>query len=169
VFGVKANNLFSTIKPRQHPDNKNLDQLKRMRIKKEQAELPSIGDRGYRKSYGIVTSSPLLPEGWSGPGPLGRGTDREPACFVPECAGKHSKWLHEPITKGAASMNATCCMDTEDEDEGCISVIQCGGIDDAVDGWKMPEHGEDDVVEGESEEEEEEEKTDWRGKKRGGR
>jgi hypothetical protein len=47
-------------------------------------------------------------------------------------AGKHAKWLHELMTKGAASANTARCMDMEEEDQGCINVIQGDGIDDAA-------------------------------------
>jgi hypothetical protein len=43
------------------------------------------------------------------------------------------------MTKGAASVNITCCMDTEEEDERCISVIQCDGMDNAVGSWRTPD------------------------------
>ncbi len=35
-------------------------------------------------------------------------------------------------------MNATCCMDTEEEDKGCVKVVQCDGMDDFADEWRTP-------------------------------
>jgi hypothetical protein len=29
-------------------------------------------------------------------------------------------------------------MDTVEEEEGCVDVIQCNGIDDAADVWRTP-------------------------------
>jgi hypothetical protein len=52
-----------------------------------------------------------------------------------------AKWLHEEMTKGMAALNATCCMDREDEEESCINVVKCegNGMEDSADGWKTPE------------------------------
>jgi hypothetical protein len=30
-------------------------------------------------------------------------------------------------------------MDMEEEDEGCVSVVQCKGVDDAAVGWETPD------------------------------
>jgi hypothetical protein len=46
-----------------------------------------------------------------------RGTDRKPACQSLS-AQEATKCSHELMTKGAASVNATCCIKTEEEDEG---------------------------------------------------
>jgi hypothetical protein len=40
------------------------------------------------------------------------------------------------MTKGEAFMNAAYCMDTVEEEEGCVDVIQCNRIDDATDVWR---------------------------------
>ncbi len=42
-------------------------------------------------------------------------------------AGKHL--LHELLAKGAASVNTTCCMDMEEEDEGCDNFINVSARD----------------------------------------
>jgi hypothetical protein len=64
----------------------------------------------------------LLPEAWAGQNHFGR--DRKVTYPVSQCATKHAKWLHEQMTKGAASVNAACGMEREMEDEGSINVIQ---------------------------------------------
>jgi hypothetical protein len=42
----------------------------------------------------------------------------------PECAGKPANWLHELITKGSVSVNPTCCMNMEEEEEGYVNVME---------------------------------------------
>jgi hypothetical protein len=51
--------------------------------------------------------------------------------------GKHAKWLQEVMTNGMAAVNATCCMDREDEEESCINLVKCEGkgMEDSADGW----------------------------------
>jgi hypothetical protein len=45
-----------------------------------------------------------LLEVWAGQDGFGRGTDRRPACSVPECAEKHAKWLQDLMRGGALGM-----------------------------------------------------------------
>jgi hypothetical protein len=61
---------------------------------------------------------------------FGRRTDLKPD----ECTGKHAKWLHDLMTKRAASVNTACCMYMEEEDNRCVNVIQCDRKDNVVDG-----------------------------------
>jgi hypothetical protein len=39
------------------------------------------------------------------------------------------------MMKGAAYVNGTCCLDVEEEDEGCVIVIQCDGMNNTSDVW----------------------------------
>jgi hypothetical protein len=55
-----------------------------------------------------------------------------PACPLTQYPRKHAKWLHELMTKGAASMNPAYCMDTEEEDKRCVIGVQCDGMADAA-------------------------------------
>ncbi len=40
------------------------------------------------------------------------------------------------MTKGSASVNATWCIDTEEENEGCINLLKCDGGEVSESGWK---------------------------------
>jgi hypothetical protein len=40
------------------------------------------------------------------------------------------------MTKEPASMNMSCCRDTEEEDEGCIDIVRCDDEEKSGSGWK---------------------------------
>jgi hypothetical protein len=53
----------------------------------------------------------------------GKGTEKKPACPIPECGGKHSLWLHGLMTIGQVVVNVAECMESEEDEEGCVNIV----------------------------------------------